>query len=383
MSFINFHRYACVIILLLLLLNLTALSQGRKAKTQPTGKRAVVTNVKLMFSKAQSLDRGINISWLEQTWNKNILGDTSVTEKDFALLKKLGFKSIRLPVAFTHFEKNNVPLDSVLARVNWVMANCKKYGFKLVLVYHYGNLNNDNYVTETVNIINLWQTVAKSYITESANFLYFEIYNEPTVSDAIWKDAAYNIVQGIRKTDRKRTLLVGASNYNSIYELSRYVRLADENIIYSFHFYEPFFFTHQGAEWVGNQVATTGVAFPYSEERFPPLNAKTKNTWGETNYYNYKTDGNEASLLDKLKGYVKPWSENYNVPVICTEYGVYNKFADQYSRCRYIKAMHNTLKALSIPGMMWEYNSGFSIFDGKPSLNTLPACMRDAIGYTN
>lgn len=383
MNCVKIYRYAYVITLVLLLVSLSATSQRRIAKTKPIAKRVTLSNTQILFNRAASLDKGINISWLEQTWNKNILNDTSITENDFVLLKKLGFKSIRLPVAFTYFDNNNIPLDSVLVCVNWVLANCKKYGFNLIIDYHYGNLNNDNYLTETPRIIGLWQKVAKIYIGESPNLLFFEIYNEPTVNDAVWKDAAYNIVTGIRQVDKKRTLLVGASNYNSIYELSRFVRLADENIIYSFHFYEPFFFTHQGAAWVGDQVATTGVTFPYNEERFPPLNPRAKNTWGETNYDKYKNDGNEQSLMDKLSGYVKPWSDKYKVPVICTEYGAYNKYADEYSRCRYIKAMRSTLKTLNIPGIMWEYNDGFSIFDGKPAINTLPQCMKDAIGYTN
>lgn len=387
MNYIKICRYNYITALLLLFFSLPGISQQHNAKTKPSSKNAAktasVSSVKLLFKRAESLDKGMNLSWLEQTWNNNILNDTSITEKDYALLKQLGFKSIRLPVAFTHFEKNNIPLDSVLVRIDGVLANCKKYGFNLIIDYHYGDLNNDNYLTETPRIITLWQKIAQKYIGESSNQLFFEIYNEPTVKDEIWKDAAYNIVTGIRQVDKKRTLLVGASNYNSIYELSRFVRLADENIIYSFHFYEPFFFTHQGASWVGDQVATTGVSFPYNEERFPPLNAKAKGTWGETNYYKYKNDGNEGSLMDKLNGYVKPWSDKYKVPVVCTEYGAYNKYADEYSRCRYIKAMRTTLKALNIPGVMWEYNSGFSIFDGKPALNNLSGCMREAIGYAN
>jgi endoglucanase len=334
-----------------------------------------------VFKKAQSLDKGMNISWLEQTWSKDILNNRSLNQSDFILLKKLGFKSIRLPVAFAHFEDNHIPLDSIIVKINSVLSMCEKFGFTLIIDYHYGRLTNDNYLTETPKIIETWQKVAKIYRNESTSKLFFEIYNEPTVSDQVWKDAAYNIVTGIRAVDKKRTLLVGASNYNSIYELSRFVHLADENIIYSFHFYEPFFFTHQGADWVGDQVSTTGVPFPYNEEKFPLINVRTKNTWGETNYYKYKVDGNEQSLTDKLKSYVKPWSDKYKVPVVCTEYGVYNKYADEGSRCRYIKAMRGTLKTLAIPGLIWEFDSGFSIFDGRPSLENLSECMRDAIGY--
>lgn len=337
----------------------------------------------IAFQRAQSLDNGISISWLDQTWNHHILEDSSaIKNSDFVLLKKLGFKSIRLPVAFAWFQAQYIPLENVLTRVDAVVKQCNKYGFKLVIDYHYGNLNDSNYLTETPQIIKLWLILTKRYINHSGNDLFFELYNEPPhMSPQVWKDAAYNIATAIRKVDKQRTLIIGASNFNSIYELSRFVRLADENIIYTFHFYEPFLFTHQGAEWVGNQVATTGVPFPYNGENFPVLNPKAKNTWGETNYHQYPHDGNEQAIKDKLQ-IVKNWANKYDVPIICGEYGAYNKYADPDSRCRYIKAVKETLKALNIPGMLWDYNGSFSLFEGTPSVAHLPACMRDAIGYT-
>jgi endoglucanase len=335
----------------------------------------------LAFKRAKSLDGGISVSWLEQTWTKDILNDNALTIADFKLFKTLGFKSVRLPVAFAFFESKNISADSVFNRIDKVIKLCRAYGIKLIIDYHYGELNDNNYLTETPKIINTWLLVTKRYSKESPDNLLFELYNEPThMNPGIWKDAAYNIVTAIRKVDKKRTLIVGASNFNSIYELSRTERLADENIIYTVHFYEPFLFTHQGATWVGDQVATVGVTFPYNAQSFPTINPKAKGTWGETNFYQYRTDGNEQSLMDKLL-MVKKWAAKYDVPVICGEYGAYNKYADLDSRCRYIKAMRKTLKKLSIPGIMWDYSGAFSIFNGPPSMATLPDCMKDAIGY--
>jgi endoglucanase len=341
-----------------------------------------ITIVNHTITKNKPIDNGINISWLEQTWNSRVLDTTEITGADLALLKKLGFKSIRLPVAFEYFQDHNIPLGKVLSHVDKLVKQCSLYGLKLVIVYHYGNLNDGNYTSETIKIADLWSVLAKRYLMQSPDRLFFEIYNEPPPMDPQkWKDAAYNIVNAIRKIDKQRTLLVGASNFNSIYELSRFVRLADDNIIYTFHFYEPFFFTHQGADWVGNQVATIGVPFPYERGKyFPALNPKAKNTPGESHYNEYPRDGNEQSVHDKLM-IVKNWANRYDVPVLCSEYGVYNKYADLDSRCNYIKAVRRQLKALGMPGMLWDYNTNFSIFTGNPSVNTLPDCMKDAIGY--
>jgi endoglucanase len=334
-----------------------------------------------VMNRAKSLDCGISISWLDQTWNKAILDTFEVNKNDFRVLKTLGFKTIRLPVAFAFFESEGIPDAKVLALVDEVVKQCKLYNFKLIIDYHYGKLNDTNYLTETPKIIAFWLKLTKRYSHESPDNLFFELYNEPPhMNPQVWKDAAYNIVTAIRKIDKERTLLVGASNYNSLYELSRFVRLADNNIIYTFHFYEPFLFTHQGAEWVGDQVATVGVPFPYNGENFPKLNPKAKNTSGEKNYNEYPIDGNEQSVKDKLQ-IVKKWSEKYGVPIICGEYGVYNKHADLDSRCRYIKAVRTNLKTMHIPGILWDYNTNFSIFNGPPSVANLPDCMKDAIGY--
>lgn len=348
------------------------------AKSNPTTPISRLT----AFKRAKSLDNGISISWYEQTWNKDVLAKTPLKKSDFKLLKQLGFKSLRLPVAFAHFESDHVPVEQLFTHIDNFVKQCSLYGFKVIIDYHNGNFNNTTYNTETPKLISLWTKLAKRYAHVSHDDLFFELYNEPPHMDPqIWKDAAYNIVTAIRKIDKERTLIIGASNYNSIYELSRFVRLADENVVYTFHFYEPFLFTHQGAEWVGDQEATIGVPFPYNAEKFPALNQKAKNTDGEKNYDKYKIDGNAQSVRDKLQ-IVKSWADKYYVPILCGEYGVYNKYADINSRCRYIKTVRQALKALDIPGMMWDYNGNFSMFTGEPSINNLPDCMKDAIGYT-
>lgn len=335
----------------------------------------------LAFKRAMSLDNGISVSWLEHTWDNNMLNKKGITASDFKLLKQLGFKSIRLPVAFTYFQANSDSLKKALHHIDRVLQLCDLYGFKLIICFHSGNLNDNNYQTETQKVIDMWKLILRKYIGQSANNLFFELYNEPPhMNPDNWKKAANEMIVAVRKIDKKHTLILGASNFNSIYEMSRMTPFADNNIIYTFHFYEPFLFTHQGAEWVGDQSSTTGIPFPYNAATYPPLNPKAKNTPGESHYNLYPKDGNEQSVHDKLQ-IVKNWSVKYNVPILCGEYGVYNKYADPDSRCRYIKAVRQNLRAMNIPGMLWDYNGTFSIFNGKPSLQHLPMCMKDAISF--
>src|SRR5215217_7742005 len=110
-----------------------------KAKNKPS----IPTTRSIAFKRANSLDNGISISWLEQTWNKDIL-KRDIDQRDFNLLKVLGLRSIRLPVAFGFFEKQKIPLESVLKRSDTVVSLCNKNGFKLVIDYHYGEFNDTN-----------------------------------------------------------------------------------------------------------------------------------------------------------------------------------------------------------------------------------------------
>jgi endoglucanase len=335
----------------------------------------------IAFRRAAALDDGINISWFEHTWDTGVLKKKPIKASDFQLLKHLGFKTIRLPVAFEHFQSEGRSMQKVTGYVDGLLKLCSLYGFKLIICYHSGDLNDDNYIAETQRVMGIWQKLTEKYRHQSPEKLFFDIFNEPPhMNPDHWKNIANDVIAAIRKIDRNRTLIVGASNYNSIYELSRTMPLNDLNIIYTFHFYEPFFFTHQGAEWIGDQVATTGVPFPYDGAHFPPLNPKAKGTAGEAHYNMYPKDGNEQSIKGKLQ-IVKDWATKYNVPLLCGEYGVYNKYADLDSRCRYIKATRQTLKTLKISAILWDYNTNFSIFEGKPSLANLPDCMKDAIGY--
>src|SRR5471030_1879836 len=113
----------------------------QNAKSSPTFQ----TNRQTAFNRAQSLNNGISISWLEQTWNNDALQTDGLKATDLKLLKKLGFKSIRLPVAFQFYQSKDVPFEQVLARIDNAWQLCRKYDFKLIIDYHYGDLNDKNY----------------------------------------------------------------------------------------------------------------------------------------------------------------------------------------------------------------------------------------------
>jgi endoglucanase len=165
----------------------------------------------------------------------------AITAYDFRLLKQSGFKTISLPIAFEYFRSDDRAMRKVTGYIDGILKLCSLYGFKLIICYHSGDLNNDNYTAETQRVIEIWQKSPEKYLHYGPAKLFFDIFNEPPrITPDYWKNMANNVIEGIRKIDKSRTLIVGTSNYNSIYELSRTTPLSDRNVIYAFHFYKPF-----------------------------------------------------------------------------------------------------------------------------------------------
>jgi endoglucanase len=136
----------------------------------------------LAFKRSYTLNNGISFSWLEQTWNKKPLEQGTIKDADFLLLKRLGFRSIRLPVAFTFFESAQVPAEEILGYIDKVVKQCHRYGFKLVLDYHDGKLTDANYSGETPKIISLWVKLAKRYQYTDAD----DVFLSCIMSHPIW-----------------------------------------------------------------------------------------------------------------------------------------------------------------------------------------------------
>jgi hypothetical protein len=169
-------------------------------------------------------------------------------------------------------------------------------------------------------------------------------------------------------------------DYNSINGLKSLGDLNDTNIIYTFHFYDPFLFTHQGASWVGDPVATTGIPYPYNATTMPPINSKTVDTWGEYLYNSYSSDGTKSALHTKVTE-AKSWSNSKNLPVFCGEWGSYGAYADPGSRCKHAMDVIAILKEKQIPWTMWDWDQGFSFFYDTPAINHIISCMEIAYGF--
>ena len=151
---------------------------------------------------------------------------------------------------------------------------------------------------------------------------------------------------------------------------------ADGNIIYTFHYYEPFIFTHQGATWSSKGLPELkAVPFPAGKGAIPVPDT-AKGTWVETRIRSYAEDAKPDRIFEELKA-AKEWSVRNRVPIFLGEFGSFGKYPTLEDRCRHAAAVYSALGRLDIPNAWWEWDGGFNMF--APGGTEIAPCMRAAI----
>jgi endoglucanase len=171
-------------------------------------------------------------------------------------------------------------------------------------------------------------------------------------------------IETIRQIDTRHPIIVGGTDYNSIRKLAAIPEYSDPGLIYTFHFYDPHVFTHQGATWGDPSFASlSGVPFPADAKRMPPVPPDLQRTWaGDALVLHYEHDAALTTLrstLDKAAAF----SRSRDVPVFCGEFGAYMVNSLPADRVRWYAAVTDMLDKRGIARTSWDYFGGFGIFN--------------------
>lgn len=346
----------------------------------------------LAQKRAARMGVGMNLSYLDNWWlgtkEKNYsdfakLKDAAKREKMFGEIAKNGFKTVRIPIdfgAWASFEKpyrwtNEEGLKIADSFVRWALDN----NLNAIVDLHHTEFDGKIAgAATTERIVWLWSEIATRYKNTDAERVFFELRNEPhDISAEEWRAQAEAIIKTVRPIAPNHTLIVGFTDWNSRRALVESKPFDDKNIIYNFHYYDPFLFTHQGATWSSAGLAEMkNIPFPFDKSRPIKTPDAVKGKWEEGLIKNYEKDSSQAKIFADLKE-AKDWSIENNVPVFLGEFGSYGKFPTLEDRCRHTATVYAALGKLQIPNAWWEWDGGFNMFE-KGTTRIAP-CMRKAI----
>lgn len=320
------------------------------------------------MARAASMGNGVNTSnWLEAYWLLPFNAYPEFSKYNRTLVRDLklaGFNTFRLPVIFERLgsqtppydlDFNHVAFDLVDSMILWAGI----YNFKLIIDNHHGYpLTDANYNAELPRLRAVWGQLVDRYDYLDPSQFFFEIYNEPTneISNTNWHTVAVELMEEIRLHETQtHSVLMGANLWNSGNALIGFTPLADPDIIYTFHNYDPFLFTHQGFAWTSP---------PYFPARAFPQSG-------------------EVAAINQVFAAVKAWSDNYEVPVCLGEFGCSTE-ADATSRCNWIQTLTNAINTNGFSAFYWDAISpdeSFGFFNNGiiNEANCIP-CFKTALG---
>jgi endoglucanase len=283
------------------------------------------------------LHRGVNVLGYDPIWTDPTRA--RFKQAYFQAIRDAGFDFIRVNLqAFRHMKPSGELDPAWLKRLDWVVDNATRAGLSVIVDEHDFNPCSEDPDTCRVALGNFWKQVAPRYRNAPSTVL-FELLNEPhaKLDAAGWNALLVEMLAIVRRTNPTRTLVIGPTQWNSLDQLPT-LKLpdSDRNILVTFHYYEPFRFTHQGASWT-NMTGVHGI------------------TWG--------SDADRARLAADFAK-VAAWSKQAGRPVLLGEFGAYDKSGTPMPlRVAYTEAVAREAEKNGFAWSYWQFDSDFVAYD--------------------
>jgi len=315
--------------------------------------------------------RGINMPEWFQSSTPQSIPFTKFSEETFVQVKGIGVEAVRLPINLHSFFKSGsagayTPDPLFFSLLDQVVDWAEKHEIYLILDNH----TFDPVASTTPSVrdvlIPVWTHMAEHFKGRGKYVLY-EVLNEPHgdgITAEQWGAIQGDVISAIRSKDTVHTIIVGGINYNSIGSLAGLPEYADDNLIYTFHFYDPYVFTHQGENWGAppNLANLKGVPFPAEAHKMPEIPKELRSTGYEDTLKNqYAHDGDPKTLAEALDKAAE-FSNARGAPVFCGEFGVYMLNSFQTDRARWYTAVTKFLDERGIARTSWDYYGSFGVF---------------------
>jgi len=227
--------------------------------------------------------------------------------------------------------------------------------------------------------VRFWGLLAKRLSRFDPDLTILEIVNEPVFKhrEEEWNTLNARLAAAIRRGAPRHTIVTSGTDWGGIDGLKKLKLLPDRNVIYSFHCYDPFTFTHQGATWT-HVRSLHDVPYPSSPEAVKPLlpglesspDARKMVEWyGEERW-------NKEKLAARFHQGIE-WGAKNHVPLYCGEFGVFPARSKPEDRARWFHDFGAVLAENRIGWAVWGWDEGFGLnrkmAGGKPVVDAVVA----------
>ena len=329
-------------------------------------------------TRAARLARGVNLShWFAQVAADPARLDLDsgyTTLEDLRKIRALGFRHVRLPVApeplFNEGDPERIE-GPALAALDRALDAIAAESLAVIVDLHpaQGGPFKKRLATDDAHVravARFWRALARHLSARDPEMVFLEVMNESEVKDRRrWSDVQRTLLAAMREGAPHHTLIATGARWGSVRDLTLLEPVHDRNVVYDFHFYDPYEFTHQGATWAVDRWShLRSLPYPASVERVVPALGMIGTTRAKMTALKYGTKGWDADLLAERLGEVSGWAARHGVRVMCGEFGALRLEAPPADRVRWLTDVRTILERADIGWSVWDYASeGFGIVD--------------------
>lgn len=304
------------------------------------------------------------ISFGNRVWEDDRIPTKHHSEEDFERVRDMGMNLVRFYLNYQTLESDYYPYRYLNDGWAWIDKNiewARENGVYLLLVMHtpQGGFQSNGDAWDLWRrdrlqrrLVEMWKAIAERYADEPV-VLGYDLVSEPGVPDNIqqWQQVAQRLVDNIRLVDKKHPIFV--ERVNSVNgkwvegEDLNFVKINDTNIVYTFHTFEPYLYTHQMIFWDWLMCDRDGGVWP-----------------DET------VNHTKARLAEVIDGYLV-WGKRNNVPMYLAGWGLYKAtYTHQKGGINYVRDMLDVLKARRLTNTFHVYHQeSFGLYRGDETLD--------------
>lgn len=328
------------------------------------------------------LRRGVNLShWYAQTMKGHYDEATHLatynTEKDAQNIADMGFDHVRWTfdpsVLFTNTpgKLNDANVSKMKERMGWYLSRKMAIILDCHPVGDFVNPLANNDAAAQDKFCKDWAALAAAMKDIDSNMLAFEILNEPEpMTGDYWRELQGRAMEAVRKAAPDHAIVAAPGRWDGVDELTKMRPYDMPNVIYTFHYYEPQHFTHQGASWNGPMITNLhDLPWPVdpSKAREVADKAGDKTAEGKKNIHWQILQGEfTPEYMNYRMAEVAVWQRKAgNPPILVGEWGVYKAITPRESVLAWRKAAREAFERYNFAWTTWDYAGGFSIVDEK------------------
>ncbi|MEL6662850.1 MAG: glycoside hydrolase family 5 protein [Pseudomonadota bacterium] len=279
-----------------------------------------------------------------------------VRARHILAIAETGFDTVRLPVkvsAYTGPAPDFAISEQLLSRLDTLIGQAVAADLNIILdVHHFDEIYADP-DGELPRLKAIWRQLGARY-AGAPDSLIFEVLNEPRDALTVSRMNALNreMLAVIRETNPTRWVILSSAEWGGLSGWLEADFPRELNVMSTFHYYEPYEFTHQGATWMDTPPEYSGK-------------------WGD--------DPSEIAAVREHFARARQKALSDGLPVLLGEFGAHRSNSSE-ERAIWLETVRRASEQAGFGWCHWGLASEFGLYDAEAK--TWTPEMLEALGLS-